>query len=105
MLVTTLLVNTVALGAGKGPLPLVLPVAGLFLLLDLTFVSANVHKIPDGGWFPLIVGALSLTAMLSWRRGRAVAFAKRDADAQPLDRFIAGLRRPDASVRMPGIAV
>src|SRR4051794_22047543 len=105
MLVTTLLVATVATGVWKWPLPLVLPVAGLFLLLDLTFVSANVHKIPDGGWFPLLVGAVSLTAMLSWRKGRAVAFAKRDADAQALDSFIAGLGRPDAPMRTPGTAV
>jgi KUP system potassium uptake protein len=105
MLVTTLLVATVALGLWKWPPPVVVPVAGVFLLLDLTFVSANVHKIPDGGWFPLFVGAVSLTAMLSWRKGRAVAFAKRDADAQALDSFIAGLRRSGAPVRMPGTAV
>ncbi len=86
-------------------MPLILPVAGLFLLLDLTFVSANVHKIPDGGWFPLLVGAVSLTTMLSWRRGRAVAFAKRDADAQRLDTFIASLDGPDAPVRMRGTAI
>jgi KUP system potassium uptake protein len=105
MLVTTLLVATVALGVWKWPPPLVVPVAGLFLVLDLTFVSANLHKIPDGGWFPLLVGAVSLTAMLSWRKGRAVAFAKRDADAQALESFIAGLSRPDAPMRMPGTAV
>jgi KUP system potassium uptake protein len=43
--------------------------------------------------------------MLSWRRGRAIAFAKRDADAQTLEVFIAGLGRPNAPVRMPGTAV
>ena len=105
MLVTTLLVVTVARGVWKWPLPLVLPVGLLFLLLDLTFVSANLHKIPEGGWFPLLVGAMSLTAMLSWRRGRAVAFAKRDADAQVLGTFIASLGEPDAPVRMPGTAI
>jgi KUP system potassium uptake protein len=48
---------------------------------------------------------VTLIAMLSWRKGRAVAFAKRDADAQALDSFIAGLSRPDAPMRMPGTAV
>ena len=105
MLVTTLLVATVARGVWRWPLSLVIPAASLFLLLDLTFVSANLHKIPDGGWFPLLVGAVSLTAMLSWRRGRAVAFAKRDADAQALETFIEGLSGPDAPTRMPGTAV
>ena len=105
MLVTTLLVATVAWGVWRWPLAVVLPVACLFLLLDITFVSANVHKIPDGGWFPLLVGAIALTAMLCWRRGRAVAFAKRDADSQPLEAFIASLGQPGAPVRMPGTAV
>ena len=89
MLVTTLLVQPWPGLSGDGPCP---GVAGelRFLFLDLTFVSANVHKIPSGGWFPLLVGAVSLTGMLSWRRGRAVALAKRDADAQALTDFIAG---------------
>jgi KUP system potassium uptake protein len=43
--------------------------------------------------------------MLCWRRGRAVAFAKRDADSQPLATFIASLGEAGAPVRMPGTAV
>ena len=81
-----------------------IPVTGLFLLMDVTFVSANVHKIPAGGWFPLLIGAVSLTLMLCWRRGRAVALAKRDKDAIPLKRFITSLSHPDAPVRMHGTA-
>ncbi len=105
MMVTSLLVTTVAWGVWRWPLAIVLPVACLFLVLDVTFVSANVHKIPAGGWFPLLVGAIALTAMLSWRRGRAIAFAKRDADSQPLEAFLAGLGQPGAPVRRPGTAV
>ena len=69
MLVTSVLVTTVARGVWGWPLHVLLPVAGLFLALDLTFVSANLHKIPDGGWFPLIVGAAALSLILIWRRG------------------------------------
>src|SRR5213079_1248261 len=87
------------------PLHLLLPVAGLFLALDLTFVSANLHKIPQGGWFPLIVGASALSLMLIWRRGRAVALAHRSADAMPLDAFLASLEQPGAPARVPGTAV
>jgi KUP system potassium uptake protein len=82
----------------------VLPAAGLFLSMDVTFVSANAHKIPAGGWFPLLIGTMSLTLMLSWRRGRAVALARRDQDAIPLNAFIATLSRPGAPVRMRGTA-
>ena len=105
MLVTTLLVTTVAVGVWRWPATLVLPVAGLFLLLDITFVAANVHKIPGGGWFPLLVAGVSLTLMLCWRKGRAIAFARRDEGAQSFDDFLAGLARPGAPVRRPGTAV
>jgi KUP system potassium uptake protein len=105
VLVTSVLVATVARGVWRWPLHLLLPVAGLFLALDLTFVSANLHKIPDGGWFPLIVGAAALSLMLIWRRGRAVALAHRSADAMPLDAFLISLAQPGAPVRVPGTAV
>jgi KUP system potassium uptake protein len=105
MLVTSVLVATVARGVWRWPLHLLLPVAGLFLALDLTFVSANLHKIPVGGWFPLMVGAAALSLMLIWRRGRAVALAHRSADAMPLDAFLTSLAQPGAPVRVPGTAV
>src|SRR5437660_142502 len=105
MLVTSVLVATVARGVWRWPLHLLLPVAGLFLALDFTFVSANLHKIPDGGWFPLMVGAAALSLMLIWRRGRAVALAHRSADAMPLDAFLTSLAQPGAPVRVPGTAV
>jgi KUP system potassium uptake protein len=53
MMVTTLLVTVVAYTLWRWPVVLVFPVAALFFLLDVTFVSANVHKIPVGGWVPL----------------------------------------------------
>ena len=105
MLVTTVLVATVAVGVWRWPVPLVLPVAGLFFALDVTFVAANVHKIPGGGWFPLLVAAVALTLMLSWRKGRAIAFARRDEGAQSLDDFLASLNKPGAPARRPGTAV
>lgn len=105
MLVTSVLVITVARRVWGWPLHMLVPVAGLFLTLDLTFVSANLHKIPAGGWFPLMVGAAALSLMLIWRRGRAVALAHRSADAMPLDVFLASLDRADAPVRVPGTAV
>lgn len=105
MLATTLLVATVARGVWRWPWLMVAPVMGVFLLLDITFVSANVHKIPAGGWFPLLMGVLILTLMLCWRRGRAVAFAKRDEQAISLDEFFAHLGQAGAPIRAPGTAV
>src|SRR3954447_19293952 len=70
MLVTTLLIMVVAHGRWGLPWLAVAAVAGPFLLLDLTFVAGNLHKIPGGGWFPLLVGAAALTLMLVQRHGR-----------------------------------
>jgi KUP system potassium uptake protein len=105
MMVTTLLVTVVAYALWRWPAVLVFPVAGLFFLLDLTFVSANVHKIPAGGWFPLLVGFIALTLMLVWRKGRRVAFEQRDRNAIELTTFIASLDQPGAPERMNGTAV
>ena len=88
MLVTTLLIMVVAHGHWGLPWPLVAAVAGPFLLLDLAFVAGNLHKIPGGGWFPLLVGAAALTMMLIWRRGRAVLLARRDEGAPTLPAFL-----------------
>jgi KUP system potassium uptake protein len=105
MMVTTLLVTVVAHSLWRWPAVLVFPVAALFFLLDLTFVSANGHKIPAGGWFPLLVGFIALTLMLVWRKGRRVAFEQRDQNAVGLETFIASLNQPGAPERMKGTAV
>ena len=105
MLATTLLVTTVAIGLWRWPAVLVYPVSGAILLLDVTFVSANVHKIPAGGWFPILVGAVTLTLMLVWRKGRQAVLTQRDKDAARLPDFIASLSQPDAPLRMRGTAV
>jgi len=105
MLATTLLVTTVAIGLWRWPAFLVYPVAGAILALDVTFFSANVHKIPVGGWFPILVGTVTLTIMLVWRKGRQAVLIQRDQDAAKLKDFIASLAEPDAPVRMRGTAV
>jgi KUP system potassium uptake protein len=105
MLVTTILITTVARNVWNWSWALVAPAAVFFVTLDLTFVASNAHKIPAGGWFPLLVGVVSLTLMLSWRRGRAVALARREKDAIAFGDFIAGLSGPNAPSRVAGNAI
>ena len=105
MLVTTLLIMVVAHGRWGLPWPAVAAIAGPFLLLDLAFVAGNLHKIPGGGWFPLLVGTAALTLMLIWRHGRAVLLARRDEGAPTLPTFVASLGAPGALPRVPGTAV
>jgi KUP system potassium uptake protein len=105
MLVTTVLVTSVARAVWKWPWILISPVVGFFFALDTMFVASNAHKIPQGGWFPLLIGALALTLMLSWRRGRAIALARREEDAVPLQTFLHRLHGPERPVRVPGTAI
>jgi KUP system potassium uptake protein len=105
MLVTKMLVAIAAHRLWTWSLLVVAPVMGFFLLLDLTFVSANVHKIPSGGWFPLTVGAVLLTMMLCWRRGRTMALEKRGERAIVLKDFLTLLQSDRAPSRVPGTAI
>ena len=57
MVVTTVLFYVVARELWRWPLWTAVPVTGFFLAIDVSFWGANLLKIPDGGWFPLLVGA------------------------------------------------
>ncbi len=64
---------------------------GFFLIVDLAFFAANAVKIPKGGWFPLLVGAIVFTLMSTWRRGRQVVLERTQGENPPLKQFIADL--------------
>ena len=51
--------------------PVALGITLVFLVPELTFMSSNLTKVMDGGWFPLAVGVLGLTLMSTWKTGRA----------------------------------
>ncbi len=77
---------------------------GLFLIVDVTFFSANVLKIPDGGWAPLVIGMIIFTLMLTWKTGRTLLFQHLKNDAMALDPFIEAIgAHPPA--RVPGTAI
>ena len=85
-------------------LALALPLFGFFGLVDLTFLSANLLKVVEGGWFPILVAGLVFAVMGTWWRGRRLLTAVRARDALPLDQFVAGLN-PERPVRVPGTAI
>lgn len=76
----------------------------LFLMVDLAFFGTNLFKIPDGGWFPLLVAAIVYLFMSTWKRGRARLAELVLENTLPIDLFLAdiGKRKP---VRVSGIAV
>ncbi|HSO37729.1 MAG TPA: potassium transporter Kup [Labilithrix sp.] len=65
--------------------------AGLFLIFDLAFFTANAAKFLDGGWFPVTVAAALFAVMTSWKRGRRELAEKFRATMLPLDAFLADI--------------
>ena len=104
MLATTLLTFFVVRGRWRYPLLLAGPATAAFLLVDLAFFAAAMHKVLDGGWFPLLLGAAMFTVMMTWRRGRALLLAQLRAGTAPLPQFLSSLFLSPPQ-RVPGTAV
>ncbi|MBS1229205.1 MAG: transporter [Proteobacteria bacterium] len=63
----------------------------VFLAVELTFLFANVLKIPDGGWFPLLAGSLVFLLMSTWKRGGQLVSERMSGEAIELESFIDAL--------------
>ena len=74
------------------------------LVVDATFLAANLLKIVDGGWFPLLLGALLVAVMLTWRRGSRILFEKTRRLEIPLGDLVARLEAKPPP-RVAGTAV
>jgi KUP system potassium uptake protein len=72
---------------------------GIFLLVDGTFFASNITKIPDGGWFPLLVAAISFTVLTTWARGRLLMRQRLQESALPLPVFIKSVTKSVHRVR------
>jgi KUP system potassium uptake protein len=59
-----------------------------FLLIDLIFLGANLLKVFQGGWVPLMIGAMMMTVMLTWRKGSRILAAKTRRLETPIDGLI-----------------
>ncbi|MFO1057753.1 MAG: potassium transporter Kup [Dongiaceae bacterium] len=104
MAITTLLALVYTLGRGRWNPLLVAAVFAFFLLVDLAFFGANLLKIADGGWFPIVAAAAVFLVISTWRRGRQAVAKARARDAMPLADFIARLGRQRLA-RVPGTAI
>jgi KUP system potassium uptake protein len=62
-----------------------------FITVDLSFFGANLLKLPEGGWFPLLVGAFLFFLLLTWFKGRQIVKERTAADGIPLMPFVQGL--------------
>ncbi|MGD0104389.1 MAG: KUP/HAK/KT family potassium transporter [Rhodopila sp.] len=88
MAVTTVLAGLVALRWGYNPI-MIIAVNGFFLLIELVFVAANMTKLIDGGWFPLLMAGVIAFLMLTWRSGWLLLEHQRSKLRQREEDFIA----------------
>ncbi len=86
--------NAVAAGA----------LSGLFLIIDGAFFGANIIKVGQGGWFPLLIAGAVFTLLITWKRGRRILAERIQAEAKPLDEFLNEVRHQGVA-RVPGTAI
>ena len=104
MLLTTLLLYRAMRGVWRWPMGVVAAITGVLLVVDVSFFSANLLKLADGGYIPLGLGFAIFVVMVTWRSGIQVIRRKINAGSQTLEQFIAKLRAGSIP-RTPGVAV
>jgi len=104
MLATTFLAFFVIRDGWGYPLWLCVAATGFFALIDATFLAAALHKIFDGGWFPLALGAVIFVIMTTWKRGRELLLARLRGGSPPLEGVLQSLLAAPPQ-RIPGAAV
>jgi KUP system potassium uptake protein len=104
MTITTLLFYFVARERWHWSRGTALAVTAGFLVIDLAFWGANLIKIPQGGWFPLVVGALVFALLTTWKKGRQVLAERLRESAMPRDAFLTSIAGTTLH-RVPGTAV
>ena len=104
MLITTALAFVYSRRAWGWPLVVALCVFVFFGVIDATFLSANLLKIAEGGWFPMTVAAVMFAIMSTWRKGRQYLDERHASETMPLRDFVAGLK-PDRQKRVPGTGI
>jgi KUP system potassium uptake protein len=104
MLIDSILIFVVMRRLWNWPVWLAILITTPLLLIDLTFLASNSLKIPDGGWFPLLIGGVVFTLLTTWKRGRSLLMKRLAEDAMPLELFIQSIEASPPT-RVPGTAV
>ena len=103
MLIDTCLLAVVLISLWKWSKALALPMIAGFLLFDLAYFASNLTKVPDGGWFPLLVGVIAFTLLTTWSKGRHLMLERMRESAMPIKVFIQSAAT--SATRVGGTAV
>ena len=103
MLIDSVLIAVVLREMWKWNRWLVGVLLAVFFFVDFSYLSANLIKIPDGGWFPLLVGAIAFTFLTTWAKGRKLMIDRMNEASLPMEIFIKSAA--SSATRVPGTAV
>ncbi len=101
--IDTLLMGVLFVGVWKWKWWYAAPVVLLFLIVDGAYFAANLAKVPDGGWFPLLVGFIMFTLLTTWAKGRKLMRARMSEVALPIEIFAKSAK--NSATRVPGTAI
>lgn len=103
MLIDNCLIAVVLLTLWKWKKRYALPFVAFFFVVDLAYFSANLTKVPDGGWFPLLAGVAIFILLTTWAKGRGLMVERMRESAMPIKVFIQSAA--GSATRVPGTAV
>jgi KUP system potassium uptake protein len=103
MFIDTCLLTVVLFSLWKWRPWVAIPVLGIFFIVDIAYFGANLTKVPDGGWFPLLVGLVAFTFLTTWARGRKLMIDRMREAAMPVEIFVKSAA--NSATRVPGTAV
>jgi KUP system potassium uptake protein len=101
--IDTILLAVVLFSLWKWPLWKAAPLILLFFAVDITYLGANLIKVPDGGWVPLMIAGVIFTLLTTWSRGRALMRANMAEGSIPIEVFAKSAH--SSAARVPGTAI
>ncbi len=103
MLIDGILIAVVLFNMWKWNRFLAVGLLALFFTVDLLYFASNLMKVPDGGWFPLLIGAVAFTLLTTWAKGRKLMIDRMSEASLPMEIFIKSAA--NSAVRVQGTAV
>lgn len=103
MFITACMLGILTFAVWRWPAWASLSLTGLFLVVDAMFFASTLTKVPDGGWFPLLVAAVVFLLLTTWKTGRRLMHARLEDSAMSLDLF--GASAAKRLIRVQGTAV
>jgi KUP system potassium uptake protein len=103
MFIDTCLLSVVLLTLWKWPKWKALPLLAIFFVVDIAYLGANLLKVPQGGYFPLLIGMVIFILLTTWSRGRTLMRERMAESTMPMEVFIKSAS--NSAQRVPGTAI